>query len=47
MSAQKPYTNIELSEAAHGFFNDARSTYHKESAEQAWRVVLHFLKTHC
>ncbi len=45
-SAGKPYTNIEFSEAAHGFFNDARSTYHKESAEQAWRVVLHFLKTH-
>ncbi|MGA7161764.1 MAG: dienelactone hydrolase family protein [Bacteroidota bacterium] len=46
-SANKLYTNIEFSEAEHGFFNDARSTYHKESAEQAWPLLLHFLRTHC
>ncbi len=45
-AAKKPYTNIEFSEADHGFFCDARSSYHKESAEQAWDVVLSFLKTH-
>ncbi len=45
-AAKKPYTNIEFSEAEHGFFCDARSSYHKESAEQAWIVALNFLKTH-
>jgi carboxymethylenebutenolidase len=45
-AAKKPYTNIEFSEAEHGFFCDARSSYHRESAEQAWHIVLRFLKTH-
>ena len=45
-AANKPYTNIEFSEAEHGFFCDARPTYHKESAQQAWTVLLHFLRTH-
>ena len=45
-AASKLYTNIEFSEAEHGFFNDARTTYHKESAEQAWPLLLHFLRTH-
>ncbi len=46
-AANKPYTNIEFSGAAHGFFCDARAAYHKESAEEAWPLLLHFLKTHC
>ncbi len=45
-SANKQYTNIVFSDAEHGFFNDARTTYHKESAEQAWPLLLHFLRTH-
>lgn len=45
-AASKLYTNVEFSEAEHGFFNDARTTYHKESAEQAWPLLLHFLRTH-
>lgn len=45
-SAHKLYTNVMFSEAEHGFFNDARTTYHKESAEQAWPLLLHFLRTH-
>jgi carboxymethylenebutenolidase len=45
-AASKLYTDIEFSEAEHGFFNDARTTYHKESAEQAWPLLLHFLRTH-
>ncbi len=45
-AANKLYTNIEFSEAEHGFFCDARPTYHKESAEQAWPLLLHFLRTH-
>jgi carboxymethylenebutenolidase len=45
-AAKKPCTNIEFSEAGHGFFCDARSSYHKESAEQAWAIVLRFLKEH-
>jgi len=44
-SANKLYTNIVFSEAEHGFFNDARTTYHKESAEQAWPLLLHFLRS--
>jgi carboxymethylenebutenolidase len=45
-AAKKPYANIEFSEAGHGFFCDARPSYHKESAEQAWHIVLRFLKEH-
>ena len=46
-AADKVYTNIEFSQAEHGFFCDARSAYHKESAEQAWPLLLNFLRTHC
>ena len=46
-AAGKTYTNVEFSEAEHGFFCDARAAYHKESAEQAWPLLLSFLGTHC
>ena len=46
-AADKVYTNIEFSQAEHGFFCDARTAYHKESAEQAWPLLLNFLRTHC
>ncbi|HTR82263.1 MAG TPA: dienelactone hydrolase family protein [Bacteroidota bacterium] len=46
-ASEKVYTNVEFSQAEHGFFNDARTTYHKESAEEAWGMTLRFLKEHC
>jgi carboxymethylenebutenolidase len=46
-AAEKVHTNIEFSQAEHGFFCDARAAYHKESAEQAWPLLLNFLRTHC
>jgi carboxymethylenebutenolidase len=46
-AAGKVYTNIEFSQADHGFFCDARAAYHKESAEQAWPLLLDFLRRHC
>jgi carboxymethylenebutenolidase len=45
-AANKVYTNIEFSQAEHGFFCDARAAYHKESAEEAWPLLLNFLKAH-
>ena len=45
-AAGKAYVNVEFSEADHGFFCDARASYHAESAAQAWPLTLAFLKTH-
>jgi carboxymethylenebutenolidase len=44
-AARKPFVNVEFSEADHGFFNDARSSYHPASAAQAWALALQFLKS--
>jgi len=41
----KTFENMEFSDAEHGFFCDARSTYHRGAAQQAWRLTLEFLKT--
>ncbi|HTX19198.1 MAG TPA: dienelactone hydrolase family protein [Bacteroidota bacterium] len=46
-AADKVYTSVEFSQAGHGFFCDAREAYHKESAEQAWALLLNFLQEHC
>ncbi len=43
---KKEFVNVEFSNANHGFFCDARASYHKPSAEQAWALSLAFLKTH-
>lgn len=44
-AASKEYCSIEFSSADHGFFCDARSSYHPKSAAQAWKLVLEFFKT--
>ncbi|MFI5345613.1 MAG: dienelactone hydrolase family protein [Elusimicrobiota bacterium] len=40
----KPFVNAEFSEAGHGFFCDARPSYHPDSAADAWALALQFLK---
>jgi carboxymethylenebutenolidase len=44
--AGKPYVNVDFSDADHGFFCDARATYHKASANLAWSLVESFLYLH-
>jgi carboxymethylenebutenolidase len=43
-SAQKPYTNLEFSNADHGFFCDERASYQAQAARQAWALLLEFLR---
>jgi len=44
-AARKSFANVEFSEADHGFFCDARASYHPASAAVAWPMVLAFLNT--
>jgi carboxymethylenebutenolidase len=39
----KPFVNVEFSDADHGFFCDARSSYNPYAARQAWVLALTFL----
>jgi carboxymethylenebutenolidase len=43
-SAQKPYVNVEFSNADHGFFCDERSAYEPNAARQSWALTLEFLR---
>lgn len=45
--AGKAFVNVVFSNADHGFFCDARATYHPASAAQAWALTLAFLDTYC
>ena len=45
-AAGKSFVNVEISEADHGFFCDARASYNPAAAAQAWPLTLAFLKTH-
>ena len=45
-AAGKPFTNVEISEADHGFFCDARASYSAAAAAQAWPLTLAFLNLH-
>ena len=45
-TAGKSFVNVEISDADHGFFCDARPAYHPTAAAQAWPLTLAFLKTH-
>jgi carboxymethylenebutenolidase len=45
-TAGKNFLNVEISDADHGFFCDARSAYHPVAAAQAWPLTLAFLQTH-
>lgn len=44
-AAGKSFVNVEFGDADHGFFNDARTSFHPASAAQAWALTLEFLKT--
>jgi len=43
-AAKKPYTNVEFSNADHGFFCDERAAYQAQAARQSWALLLEFLK---
>ena len=41
-AAGKPFVNVEISDADHGFFCDARAAYNKTAAAQAWGLLRTF-----
>ena len=43
-AAQKPFVNVEFSEADHGFFCDARAQYNAPAAAESWALTLSFLE---
>jgi carboxymethylenebutenolidase len=42
--AEKPYMNVEISYADHGFFNDEKPAYSEKAAAEAWPLTLAFLR---
>jgi carboxymethylenebutenolidase len=44
--AKKSFVNVEISDADHGFFCDARPSYSATAAEQAWPLTLAFLRSY-
>jgi carboxymethylenebutenolidase len=44
--AGKPYINVEISDANHAFFCDARPSYNAVAAKHAWALTLSFLETY-
>ena len=42
----KPFINVEISNADHGFFCDARGSYNAAAAREAWSLSVAFLETH-
>lgn len=42
----KNFTNVEFSDADHGFFCDARASYNPTAAAEAWPFTLAFLRLH-
>jgi carboxymethylenebutenolidase len=45
-AAGKPYINVEISDADHGFFCDTRPSYNPVAAKEAWSLVVSFLEAH-
>jgi carboxymethylenebutenolidase len=45
--AAKTFVNVLFSNADHGFFCDARASYHPLAAAQAWSLTQAFLDTYC
>jgi len=45
-AARKSYVNVDISDADHGFFCDARPSYSPVAAAEAWALTLAFLKAH-
>src|ERR1700742_163470 len=44
--AGKSFINVEISNADHGFFCDARASYNPTAAAEAWPLTLAFLRLH-
>ena len=44
--AGKSFINVEISDADHGFFCDARASYNPTAAAEAWPLTLTFLRLH-
>lgn len=44
--AGKHYSDVEFSEAEHGFFCDQRSSYNPEAAKESWQIFAEFFKEH-
>jgi carboxymethylenebutenolidase len=42
----KPYINVEIADADHGFFCDARASYNPVAATLAWTLSLKYLDVH-
>jgi carboxymethylenebutenolidase len=42
-AANKPFASVEFSDADHGFFCDARASYHAAAAAQSWPLTLAYL----
>jgi carboxymethylenebutenolidase len=42
--AEKPYANLVISYADHGFNCDERASYHPKAAREAWALAMAFLK---
>jgi len=45
--ANKVFVDVVFSNADHGFFCDARPSYHPESAAEAWVLTLAFFNSYC
>lgn len=45
-AAGKKFINVEISDADHGFFCDARASYNPAAAAEAWPLTLAFLRLH-
>jgi carboxymethylenebutenolidase len=43
-AAGRPFVDVEMSEAGHGFFNNERPSYHASSAAGAWALTLAFFE---
>jgi carboxymethylenebutenolidase len=42
---KKKYTNVEISDAGHGFFCDMRPSYNRAAALEAWELSVAFLRS--
>ena len=42
--AGKPYVNVVMSDAGHGFFCDERASFNAQAAKEAWALTLAFLR---
>lgn len=45
-SANKPFVNVEFSDADHGLLCNSRASYHPDAAAEAWALTLEFLRRH-